>query len=298
MVETFDDIQRGFALLRYHDHEEFIFQTQSNLLPRVMARLSTDNKVLMTHLLRRAGFPVPNDIITDSVDEAQAFLAAHDRVVIKPIDNSGGKGVTPGIKTPKQLQDAIPFAVSQNMVPSGRFVCQEHLDGRDFRILVVNRTHLFACERVHAAITGDGQKTAQQLIEDHNAQAVAGYEMNISEQVAVLLAEQGSALNAVVPTGQRLQVARVANSHAGGRVVDATDDIGEEAREIALRFTAHFGYPIVGIDIISPDIKTSFGKIIEINACPAIYKHHYPDEGKPQNIASPWLDMLFPETAK
>lgn len=293
---SFADIRPGFALLEYQGHQEYIFQSQSNLTGRVTARLFNDNKVLATHLLRRHDFPVPHDGIITTVAEGEVFLRQYQRVVIKPIGSDGGKGVTPGITTREQLAEAIEIALPYNSKGTMQLVCQEHIVGRDWRILVVDQQHLFASERIPAHVTGDGHSTIQQLLTDNNKTVRPGYDIRVTPQTPALLAEQGYTLESVVPSGVVVHLARVANAHAGGTVRDATDEIGEATRRFALRLAKVFACPLVGIDVLSDDISQDPGNIIELNPCPDLTIHHFPTLGQARTVAPLIIDMLFPET--
>lgn len=295
-VRSYEDIQPGFARLTQGKHQEYIFHSQSNLLGRVTARIFTDNKVLTAAVLREGGFPVPADIITNDIATATDFLREQGRIVVKPLNNTGGVGVTPNIQTPQELAAAFAFAAPENDDPAGRFVCQQHVEGRDYRVLVINQRHCFAMERIPAQVLGDGRHTIAALIEQANTTARPGYEVKITSQTAAILKSQGLTLESVPASNERIALALVANAHAGGTTRDVTEELSPEVRQFAIQVATYFACPLVGIDVMSPDIASDVGKIIELNASPDISIHYYPHHGQPQEIAPLIMDMLFPET--
>lgn len=297
-VHSYEHIHLGYALLQHKNHREYIFQSQSNKLGRVTARLFTENKVLTTTILREAGFPILPDIITNSTREAEAFLHTHQRIVVKPIGSEAGKGVATNIQTPSALHEALEFAAAYNTDKEGRVVLQKHIDGIDVRVLVINQSVCVAMERIPAHVVGDGVQTIDSLLEQYNRQARPGYEIKKNSQMHVSLAHQSVNLESVPPEGKKIRLAGIANVHAGGTTRDITESIGQETKDTALRLARYFDCPLVGVDLISPDITKEPGYTIELNAAPDISIHQYPTHGQARNVAPLIIDMLFPETAK
>lgn len=297
-VTHYDFIRLGFIRLTLGAHVEYMFQTQTDKQGRATARFFTDNKVLGTYILREAGFPVPDDVLAHTFSEAQAFLKTYGRIVVKPLNGEGGHGITLDVTTDDHLREALGRAKQSTSLSkdSGLVVCQEHVDGRDYRILVVNYEHVFVVERIPAHVVGDGTLMIRELLTVANADAVAGYEIKQNDIAERLLVQQGLTWDSVPSMGQHVRLAQVANSHAGGVVKEANGDLGKAARELVLNITKQFKLSMVGIDCLTPDLSQGLGKILELNSCPALFKHHYPDVGDSQVVAPHVLDMLFPET--
>jgi D-alanine-D-alanine ligase-like ATP-grasp enzyme len=297
-VERFAEAGVDLALLTYQEHSEPVYFSACNGLGYVTYLLFR-YKALTTAWLKRGGFPVPEDIVTESDEGARVFLKQQGKVVIKPIAHTGGYGVMPGIVTEGQLSQALAYARRHNPDSSDkRVVCQKHVEGRDWRVLVINQRQVFAIERIPAFVTGDGKQTVRQLAEEYNAGVKKEVRIRLEAQAESIVAEQGLSLEAVPEAGKRVQMARVANYHSGGRLRDATDEVGPDTRRVALSAAKYFDAPVLGIDVLSPDISSDPGYIIEINATPDLTIHHFPHEGQARDAAGAWLDMLFPETAK
>lgn len=298
-ADFFFEHNRNLVLLELKEHQELIFYSSTNLLGRVTFKVFL-NKMLTTILLRRAGFPVPEEIFTDNVEEIKQLLEKHKKIVIKPPDATWGEGVTPGITQVAELEDAIQYAHPRGDAEEyeGKVVCQQHVEGTEYRILVIDQKYVFAARRVPAHIEGDGQQTIHELIEQWNAAVREERRHNVTDQVKKLIRQQGWDLDSTPEKGAKVFLKLVANAHAGGTVFDATEEIGENARKVSLEIAQYFKAPVVGVDCISSDIQETIGHIIELNSTPDFTLHHYPTVGTPRNPAAKVVDMLFPETKK
>lgn len=295
----FKDIDPSIMLLEYQDHRELVYFSRTNRQGAVTNKVF-ENKILTTAMLRRGGFPVPAEIQTDDIAAAEQFMAQHEAVVVKPLGNTGGIGITTGITTAAELAPAFERALNNSNIKEDyqRAIVQQHLSGEDCRVLVVNQQHLFAIERIPAHVVGDGQHTIDELVTLWNDTRKTECRIKLGAETEELLIKQQLALDSVPAANQRVLLAYVSNYHAGGQLRDVTDALGKEIRETALAIARYFDSSLVGIDFMTPDVAHSAGMVIELNGTPDLTIHHEPDEGKPRNVAGCVIDMLFPETVK
>lgn len=295
---NFPEIDPSTFFLEYQGHREHIWFSRTDHHGSVTLRL-LENKPLTIALLQQEGFPVPEEILTDDIRAAEEFLKRHGRVVVKPVSNTGGIGITTDITTPEELARAFNRARTLSNVTDEqkRAIVQQHLAGEDCRVLVINQKHLFAIQRIAAHVVGDGQTTVNDLVTAWNATRKVECHIQLSELTDELLAKQHLTLDSVPAVAQRVLLAYVSNYHAGGRLRDVTDELGDDIRETALRAARYFNMPIVGVDFMTDDHTRTAGLIIELNGTPDITIHHFPDEGVARDVAGPVIDMLFPETA-
>lgn len=285
------------VVLELADHREAIYFSSTDRLGRVTFRIFL-HKPAASALLRRGGFPVPAEIITDEVSAIEQFLKQYEQIVIKPLDSVWGQGVTPGIVLLEDIPPAVTRARARNSrAGEQRIICQEYVTGQEYRILVIDQQHVFAVHRIPAHVIGDGHHTVAELIDQWNASVRPERRIVVTSLVTSLLAEQGLRLDQVPLTNVPVQIRRVANAHAGGIVHDATQEVGESVRTMACAVAQYFNVPVVGIDCITSDISKDMGFILELNSTPDITLHHFPTEGEPQDVAGCIVDMLFPETA-
>ena len=68
-------------------------------------------------------------------------------------------------------------------------------------------------------------------------------------------------------------------------------------RLICERAARAVGLDICGVDLVVPDITEPFseGGMVEVNAAPGIRMHHFPSEGRPRDVASEIVKLLYPE---
>jgi cyanophycin synthetase len=227
-------------------------------------------------------------------------MRQYDRVVVKPLGNTGGVGITTGVDTKKLLVTAFERARASSTLSDRRrsAIFQQHVEGNDCRIIVVDQQRVFAIQRIPAHIIGDGQETTAALVAAWNATRPPECAIELNAAAHELLVAQGLTESSVPPPGQQVRLAYVSNYHAGGKLRDITDELGQNIVATAKAVARYFAVPIVGIDFITPDHRTTVGVIVELNSTPDITIHHQPDEGEPRDVASVILDMLFPETAK
>lgn len=291
------DVAPGTFQLQLAEHRELLYYSSTDRHGHVTHKMC-DNKALTSELLRAGGFPLAEEIITADWKQVCAFLQTWKKVVLKPLGNTGGKGVTPNIQSEDLLREAFELAQQTSLLEltPQPVVCQRHMEGKDYRVLVVGGEHIFVIERVSARVVGDGRQTIAALVKEYNQVRKPECRAQLGRREILLLEEQGHTLESVPQVGEVVRVSPVANYHAGGRLHDATDQLADAVRSMALRLAAHFSLPIVGIDIISPDIQAEVGVIIELNSTPDLTIHHYPDEGTGRNVAAHVIDMLFPET--
>lgn len=294
---VFDEFYRGFYQLEFRGHREFGYFSSSQGEGYVAHRVFT-LKALTTAFLREGGFPVPAEIFTDDLQAAAAeFLQQHKKIVVKPSRGTGGAGVTPGIMNAEQLEAAFAAARAATLEPGERrVVCQQHVEGRDFRVLVIDQRHVFAMERVPAHVVGDGKHTVAELVAARNVAFPISYHIRLDDRAMSFLEDAGVRVEDVVKLGQRVTVAPVANAHAGGTVHDVTEAVHPGVKEMAIRVAKYFRIPVVGIDWIASDIQQPGGKITELNSTPDLTIHHFPDSGEVRNVVGTFVDMLFPET--
>ncbi len=263
---------------------------------------TASDKELTIRLLGDVGIPVPRHILVRSADEAvEAAERLGYPLVTKPLDVSHGRGITLRLMNAEDVRKG--FAVASQYTSS--VLVETFLEGKDYRVLVIDGKVVAVAERVPAHVVGDGEHTIGELIEivNRDPRRGIGHEkvltrIKIAHQAERLLRQAGYMLDTVLPPGQVFYLAATANLSTGGTAVDCTTEIHYETRDIARRAALVIGLDIAGIDIITPDIRQPLrevgGGIVEVNAGPGFRMHLQPSTGQPRNVARPVIDMLFP----
>lgn len=294
-VSPISNVNKNGVILSYHNHSETIYQSMTDKIGAATAKFISDKAMLNSYLLDH-GYPAPNFILTSNLSEAIGFLHHYGALVVKPLGQTGGKGITTNITDETQLETAITFARSLTTSFSQKIICQQHVEGDDHRILIIDYKHIFAIKRVPAYVVGNGVDTVETLIDTWNDQ-LPFFNRSIpkSPKTAAMLDKQNLTFESVIPTGELISLSDVANSHAGGISIDVTDSVSSELSSLLLRLCTELKIPVAGIDIVSSDISKNIGKIIEINVTPGLSIHHFPTQGQPRNPAEKIVEMLFPE---
>ena len=136
---SFSDIDQNVHVFELNGHREPIHFTRTDHGGAATHRL-TNNKIICTRILRQAGYPVPEDLITNDLAEAEDFLKRHQQVVVKPISNTGGSGITTDVTTPAQLKDS--FEEAREVADEQRLSVHR---GHCHLTLVLTRWHYLLC---------------------------------------------------------------------------------------------------------------------------------------------------------
>ncbi len=269
--------------------------------PSCVAVDAAGDKQLTKDTLGALGIPVPDGRVCHSAREAAAVAAEIGYpVVVKPLDGNHGNGVSIGLQSAAQVEEAFPKAVAVSRAA----LVEKQVEGRDYRLLVVGGRVSAAAERRPPEVIGDGVNTIRSLveIENRNPNRGEGHEkpltkIELDESAVHLLREAGLSPSSVPAEGTHIVLRKNANLSSGG-TARAIEAVHEKNAEYAVRAAEAMGLDVAGIDICSKDISVPLdengGAILEVNAGPGLRMHMTPSEGAPVNVAKDILDMLFP----
>lgn len=264
------------------------------------------DKDLTKTLLGFHGVPVPKGGICRTIDGALEIAGEIGwPVVVKPLDASQGRGIVTNVHDDEELRIAFEEAKRyRNTV-----VVERHLQGPDFRLLVINNKLVAAAQRSPAHVVGDGIHTIAQLVDLENADPRRGEshenvltKIKLDDATRNLLALRGLSIESVPPSGDVVYLKTTANLSTGGTAIDVTDRVHPANVELAERIARLVDLDIAGIDIVAPSIETPVdengGGIVEVNAAPGFRMHLAPTAGKPRPVGEAVVDMLFPPGAE
>lgn len=269
----------------------------------IAASIASDKQLTKT-LLAQAGVPVPAGSTVTTVEEAQRAARRLDGpVTVKPLDSNQGKGVTTMCVGPEEVARAFEHARRY----SRRVIVEQHLAGRDYRVLVTGKEVAAASWRRPPHVIADGISTIRELVELENRNPARGDgHTNILSKIpldhiaAAVLARQGYGWDSVPPADVTLELRGNANLSTGGTAEDVTDLLTEKTRAICVRAARTVGLDVAGIDIVCEDISRPLheqnGGIIEVNAAPGIRMHLYPSRGRPRDAGEAIVKALFGES--
>lgn len=244
------------------------------------------NKPLVHRLLANCGLQVPAHLAfsLDTLELAESFLQQHPAgIVIKPASGYAGKGVTTGIREPKQIQPASILA----SLYSRELLAEKEIPGECFRLLVFRGRVLSAVRRTGTRVRGDGRSTAAELVAGLNgARGAPGSDGASCER---LLKSQGLTLDSVIDEGREVVVSGTRGAQPGQELRTVYDcevlaDVAPETIKDAVQAAQTLRSDFLGVDIITPDIGRPLaevgGVINEVNTTPALH-HHYDSKKEP-----------------
>lgn len=238
-------------------------------------RLARD-KESTTRRLRQAGLPTTVNQRAATVEQAQAFAdKVGYPVVIKPLGKDGGLGVCANLSSLDELRQAYQATAQIDKT----ILIEKHVWGRDYRLTVLDGELLWAVERIPAGVTGDGTSTVMELIEQENqtTERRSGPRQTlkplvVNAEAKQCLQKQQIALNSVPAAGQFVRLSSIANIATGGRPQAVTAEVHPDNVELAVRAARALRLDLAGIDVLIPDIRTSWrdsgAAICEVNAQP------------------------------
>ncbi|MGE6378979.1 cyanophycin synthetase [Peribacillus muralis] len=260
------------------------------------------DKSLTKSILKGCGLPVPEGAIAHSIEE---IFDAADRLgfplVIKPYNGRQGQGVITHIKNKDELFNVINCLEAY----VEKFIVERHIEGHDYRLLIVNGELLATSLRLPPFVIGNGKETIRRLIEKENRNPLRGNghekpmsKIPLTHTVTCYLEKTNRTLGSIPKQGELVQVAGNANLSTGGKAIDVTEQVHPTIKKMAIAAAKAIGLDIAGIDFICEDISMpldhSRTAIIEVNAAPGIRMHHYPSEGEKRDVGKAIIDYLFP----
>ena len=215
-------------------------------------------------------------------------------LIVKP--NSGTQGIDVALVHTKQ---EFFRAMKQIFKHDRVALVQTYVQGRDYRIVVLDKEVISAYERIPLNVVGDGRSTIKQLLAKKSRAFVASSRdtrINLKDpRIKAKLRHQGLTLLSIPRRDERVFLLDNANLSTGGDAVDVTDNIHPGFKKLAIKLTRDMGLRLCGVDLMvagNPirDALRSNGAgvtqkpqkywILEINAAPGL--DHYVKTGKAQ----------------
>ena len=261
------------------------------------------NKELCRDLLKSMSVPVADGEAIESLDDLKHSIDSLGfPLVIKPINGNKGRGVTADITTFDQAEEAFRHASTI----CKRVIVERYIPGFDYRLLMVDGKFVAAAKRTPAHVVGDGKLSVQQLIDEVNRDPKRGEghenvltKIHIGVAATFILTRKNYSLNTVLKSDEILYLDYAANLSKGGTAEDVTDQVHPDVVKLAERVSKISGLDICGLDLMAETLTKPLaetgGVVLEVNAAPGFRMHLDPSKGASRNVASPVMDMLFPE---
>lgn len=260
------------------------------------------DKGLTKKLLYEMGIPVPHGLIAENEEEAiNGFKELDQLVVVKPYNGNQGKGVTLKLKTEGEVRTA--FRVAQAY--GDKVIIEEYVEGKNYRLLIINGKMVAAAERIPAHVIGDGVSTIEELVNLTNSDPQRGEDheksltkIKIDPVVLMTLNQKNLSLETIPAEGEIIYLRDSANLSTGGIAVDVTDRVHPDNAALAEYAVQIVGLDIAGVDFVLEDIERSYkdqkAAIIEVNAAPGLRMHQCPTIGQPLDVGKLIVNRVIP----
>ena len=259
-------------------------------LTTAVAMSRCDDKSVTRRVLIDAGLKLPAQVDASDQPAVEALLAKHRRVVVKPARGEQGCGISVDLRD----MDAVRRAIDVAKGVCDHVLVEQMVEGQDLRVIVIDNKVVAGAIRRPAEIKGDGERTVRELIEKQSrrreraTQGESRIPLDAETERAVRLAGHG--MEDVPAAGAKIGVRKTANLHTGGTIHDVTDRLHPRLVEASIRAAQALSIPVVGLDLLVPDVTGPDYVIIEANERPGLANH------EPQPTAERFVDLLFPQT--
>lgn len=253
-----------------------IFVGAGNQRDSSIGKVLADNKFLSNQYIIRLGLPGVKHGLADT-PEAAVHIAQQIGfpLVVKPIGGIKGRGISTNITNAGEL----PAAFAKASTISRGVLVERHVSGDDHRLAVFGGKLKWVVRRSPPRVVGNGDMTIAELIDLENrdrsdADVAAGFvkRLAIDDEMVAVLAKQGLTVDDRPAVGRSIDLRSVANTAAGGTIVDCTENVHPDNREMAETIARGFQLDALGIDFICTDIARSWREgdcaVIEVNSRP------------------------------
>lgn len=244
----------------------------------------TGNRPLIANVLSELNVPIPRykEFERSGLVDAMAFLLELGKpAVVKPSAGTGGGN---SIVTNVTSRSAFLKAAANARVSGSRMYIEEQIDGENYRLLYLDGELTDCVCRKAPVLIGDGRSTLRQLVHKENQERLtigsnmAQSLLSIDQDMINTLAAQGLRLSSLPRTGQQVAMKDVINQNRREDNEPALDSLHESIAEMGARIIRKIGGRVVGIDIITRDLRVpleeSGGVVLEVNSPPGLYYHN------------------------
>ena len=297
------DRKENFVRLKQNGNIQYVKQATKTSLDNYASILAMENKQVTKKIVREAGIHVPEGYEYTSAEAAKADFTLFNgkAVVIKPNQTNFGIGIT----ILKENTDETTFfrAIDIAFEHDSTILIEEFIEGKEYRIFVIDNEVVGILHRVPANVVGDGNKTIRELVEIKNQDPLRGKgyrtpleKIQLGEAEAMFLKSQHKTFDDVPQNGEVVYLRENSNISTGGDSIDFTDDIPDSYKQIAIQAASALNVKITGLDMMIKDYhleaKPDNYAIIELNFNPAIHIHCHPYKGKNRKLNEKLMDAL------
>ena len=253
------------------------------------AYLASD-KLASYLVLHRAGLPVPATKIVNTEADLEAAAAEIGwPLVVKPLNQSRMRGVTTDVTDLITLE--LAFRVARN-VSQGSILLQQQIQGQEFRLTAIGESVVFAWQRTHPMVEGDGKNTVAELVQVTNQNPLRGSQLGaisaciqLGPEMISALEKQSLSMVSIPAAGQKVSLGGggKVGRQVGGLPVNARDALHPSYFELLKRAARVLKLDVIGIDLITSDPLRPWWEVgamvLECNSKPNFFSQDYAEPG-------------------
>ncbi|MGL4742609.1 MAG: cyanophycin synthetase [Sarcina sp.] len=293
------ELGEGIYQIGYGKKKRLFSATIGDRTNAIAVDIASD-KLLTKNILEANSLPVARGArVTNTIELLKEASDIGYPLVLKPQFGSKGAGVYVNINNEKELLRSFVELKSK----TEDIIIEEFIDGRDYRVCVVDYKVVAVAHRTPPYVIGDGKKTIKELIDILNSDIRRGdghekplTKIKLDEELDNYLKRKKLSINSIPIVDEKICLRENANISTGGFSEDCTEIISKENIDICERTARAIGLDICGIDIATNNIEKSlneYGVIIEVNAAPGIRMHEFPTIGTKRDVANPILKTMY-----
>ncbi|WP_159522733.1 glutamate ligase [Sunxiuqinia indica] len=292
------DADNNLLAVKYNNKEYIIHEGTISDANSLIAYWISNDKWMTRQFLKRKGIRQASGILLSRNYQPEQLNSINFPAVVKPADTDHGIAVSTNI----QNREDLKLAVSSAFLHSEKVIIEEYFKGQEYRFLVIDEKVRAIAYRVPANVTGDGQSTIKQLIDQKNKGRGTDYrhpllKITIDEEVQRHLKASSLTPESILKDGEKIYLRNNSNLSTGGDSIDVTDDMPDFYKDVAVKSAQAAGLNIAGIDIIINDMKKSPSTenyiVVELNAPAMLSMHNFPYKGKNRHVEKYVLDSIL-----
>jgi len=215
-------------------------------------------------------------------------------VMVKPNSGSQGNNVAL-VHTKAECYKRLRAIFKSDKIA----LVQQYVKGKDYRLVVLDKSVVSAYERIPLNVAGDGVSSIAELLQKKQLEFLKkkrDTQIKFTDpRISAKLKRQKLTFQSVIPKKETVYLLDNANLSTGGDSVDVTSAVHPAFKKLAVALTKDMGLRLCGVDLIVAGNITQKPDeywILEINAAPGL--DHYVKIGKAQEkiVADLYLQVL------
>lgn len=306
-------VERGYKVERLGfdtmiltlEGKDLLFRDMNGPLSSAAMMRIVDDKYRARSLIKRQNITVPKSTYLRIYEREDIMAFAHEigyPIVLKPNDLSRGEGVFTNIDTDEELTEHLDKIAGLIGNDYARILIEKQFNGDDYRFFVVDGKVFAASKRARANVTGDGEHTVLELIEEKNRLRKQNRDLKEflipkDKEKLERLYREGRTLETVPKQGEYIVIRDESNIASGGDGIDFMDTAHDVFKDIAVRAIRSIpGFHYGGVDIITNDITKAPAEdgyvVTEVEFSPGpMSMFHW--KGEQRDMANPVLDFYL-----